>query len=150
MNKFKLCSMLAITPFLQDRSPKSLAQIKHVRMSFGLDKDGAKRRHKLWRSTLDYMRQSLRLKILDINICFYTVCSMAETEGRAPIMQWVESLISINKLEALNVDVYFPEPDEDLYCPHRMESNKLFEFGFIEYLKSNMLKSKAAASIAQA
>ena len=44
MNKFKLCSMLAITPFLQDRSPKSLAQIKHVRMSFGLDKDGAKRR----------------------------------------------------------------------------------------------------------
>lgn len=147
MNKFAFCSTQAIIPFLQDRPPASQAQIKRVRLCFFVETEGAKRRHRVWSSALEYIGEKLRLETLDLVVCFFNKSSMAEIEQRAPKMQWVQSLISINELTTLNVEVDLPEPE--MVSRRRLESHAEFKVEFVEYLESKMLKSKAAASIAQ-
>lgn len=147
MNKFAFCSAQAIVPFLQDRPLTSQAQIKRIRLCFIVETEDAQRRHKVWSSTLNYVGQRLRLETLDLVVYLFDKCSMAEIEQRAPKMQWVQSLISINKLTTLNVKVDFAEPE--IYSHRRMKSDAEFMLEFVAYLESKMLKSKAAASNAQ-
>ena len=150
MNKFNFCSMQAIVPFFQDRPLTSSSHIKRLRLFFMLEKEGAKRRHQVWTSALDYIGQKLRLETLDIMVYPFIKCSMAEIREGIPRMQWVESLILINELKTLDVEVDFAQSVDAMFSPRRMESNAIFEREFIEYLESKMLRSKATASIAQA
>lgn len=144
-NKFALRSAQAIIPFLQDRPFTSLAQIKRVRLSFISAREGAKRRHLVWTSALDYIGQHLRLETLDLELCF-TTKTITEIEFRNSSMRWIESLMSITELETLNIKLDFYVPFDATFSPRHTARNEDFKPRFIEYLKSEMLKSKVAAS----
>ena len=111
-----------------------------------LEKEDAVRRHEVRRSALDYIGQKLRLKSLDIMFCTYVKCSMVDIDKRGLKMQWVESLIAINELEGLNVEMHFAEPVDHMFSLSRMQSNATFQIKFTAYLESKMFKSKSVAS----